>query len=118
MGDRVTNGNGHAIATTATTATADENGNDEQGVDEVDAKPTTDHRKQEHHRVEPPPPTAAPGDNVHGFVVWAGLEPLEFTAMFPEWTERDDVAEINVQVGVPSSACSLPLSSVLISCVA
>ncbi|XP_040176200.1 uncharacterized protein LOC120908831 isoform X8 [Anopheles arabiensis] len=101
VGERVTNGNGHAIATTATTA--DENGNDEQGVDEVDAKPTTDHRKQEHHRVEPPPPTAAPGDHVHGFVVWAGLEPLEFTAMFPEWTERDDVAEINVQDGRKST---------------
>nr|XP_040229634.2 uncharacterized protein LOC120953590 isoform X6 [Anopheles coluzzii] len=102
VGDRVTNGNGHAIATTATTATADENGNDEQGVDEVDAKPTTD-RQQEHHRVEPPPPTAAPDDHVHGFVVWAGLEPLEFTAMFPEWTERDDVAEINVQDGRKST---------------
>ncbi|XP_041771665.1 uncharacterized protein LOC121593412 isoform X4 [Anopheles merus] len=102
VGERVTNGNGHANATTATTTTADENGNDEpQGVDEVDAKPTTD-RQQEHHRVEPPS-TTAPGDHVHGFVVWAGLEPLEFIAMFPEWTERDDVAEINVQDGRKST---------------
>ncbi|EDO64671.1 AGAP007181-PA [Anopheles gambiae str. PEST] len=59
--------------------------------------------KAKQRQAGPPPPTAAPDDHVHGFVVWAGLEPLEFTAMFPEWTERDDVAEINVQDGRKST---------------
>lgn len=31
-------------------------------------------------------------------LVWAGLEPLEFTNLFPEWTDRDDIAEINIKV--------------------
>ncbi|XP_058178605.1 supervillin [Anopheles ziemanni] len=47
--------------------------------------------------------TDHPEDAMNGFVVWAGLEPLEFTAMFPEWHERDDVAEINVQDGRKST---------------
>lgn len=34
-----------------------------------------------------------------GSIVWAGLEPAEFVAMFPEWQHRDDVARINVEVG-------------------
>lgn len=33
-----------------------------------------------------------------GSIVWAGLEPAEFVAMFPEWVHRDDVARINVEV--------------------
>uniref|UniRef100_A0A182PDP0 HP domain-containing protein n=1 Tax=Anopheles epiroticus TaxID=199890 RepID=A0A182PDP0_9DIPT len=95
---RVTNGNGHSTVTTTSSGT-DENGNDEQGVDEVDAKPV---EKQQQHWEEPQS-TGGGGDIVNGFVVWAGLEPLEFIAMFPEWTERDDVAEINVQDGRKST---------------
>ncbi|XP_058836906.1 supervillin isoform X2 [Topomyia yanbarensis] len=38
-------------------------------------------------------------EEINGYVVWAGLEPLEFIAMFPDWEQRDDVAEINVQDG-------------------
>lgn len=33
-----------------------------------------------------------------GSIVWAGLEPVEFIAMFPEWERRNDVARINVAV--------------------
>lgn len=36
--------------------------------------------------------------NVNAFCVWAGLEPLEFISIFPEWTVKDDITEINVQV--------------------
>lgn len=32
------------------------------------------------------------------YLVWAGLEPLDFTNLFPEWTDRDDIAEINIKV--------------------
>lgn len=35
---------------------------------------------------------------IRGSIVWAGLEPLEFKAMFPDWIRRDDVTQINVQV--------------------
>ncbi|XP_026814531.1 supervillin isoform X1 [Rhopalosiphum maidis] len=31
------------------------------------------------------------------FLVWAGLEPLRFTDCFPEWHDRDDIAEINMK---------------------
>ncbi|XP_060877352.1 supervillin isoform X3 [Metopolophium dirhodum] len=31
------------------------------------------------------------------FLVWAGLEPLRFTDCFPEWRDRDDIAEINMK---------------------
>lgn len=37
-------------------------------------------------------------NEINGYVVWAGLEPLEFTNLFPDWVNRDDVAEINIQV--------------------
>lgn len=33
------------------------------------------------------------------YLVWAGLEPLDFTNLFPEWTDRDDIAEINIKDG-------------------
>lgn len=39
-------------------------------------------------------------DVVCGHIVWAGLEPLEFTALFPDWVRKSDVAQINVQVRV------------------
>uniref|UniRef100_A0A182Y2N2 Uncharacterized protein n=1 Tax=Anopheles stephensi TaxID=30069 RepID=A0A182Y2N2_ANOST len=101
---RVVNGNGHAAPARLTSTTVtDENGNDE-GIDEVDAKPydapvptVVEERQEQQEEAE------FSHDLVNGFVVWAGLEPLEFIAMFPEWTERDDVAEINVQDGRKST---------------
>lgn len=40
------------------------------------------------------------GDDVDpkAYLVWAGLEPLRFTDCFPEWHDRDDIAEINMKV--------------------
>lgn len=35
---------------------------------------------------------------VKGNIVWAGLEPMEFIALFPDWIERKDVGQINIQV--------------------
>jgi len=32
------------------------------------------------------------------YLVWAGLEPLRFADCFPEWCDRDDIAEINMKV--------------------
>lgn len=32
------------------------------------------------------------------YLVWAGLEPLDFTNLFAIWTDRDDIAEINIRV--------------------
>jgi hypothetical protein len=32
------------------------------------------------------------------YIVTAGYEPVEFQAIFPEWSVRDDVVEINSQV--------------------
>lgn len=37
------------------------------------------------------------------YLVWAGIEPLRFTSCFPEWRDRDDIAEINMKV--TSAAC-------------
>lgn len=37
-------------------------------------------------------------DTVKGNIVWAGLEPIEFIALFPDWSERKDVGQINIQV--------------------
>ncbi|XP_071451074.1 supervillin isoform X2 [Hetaerina americana] len=39
------------------------------------------------------------GQRPRAWLVWAGLEPLAFTNLFPEWTDRDDVAEINIREG-------------------
>ncbi|XP_075225923.1 uncharacterized protein LOC142327040 [Lycorma delicatula] len=33
------------------------------------------------------------------YLACAGLEPLEFTNLFPTWTDRDDIAEINITDG-------------------
>nr|XP_033325478.1 supervillin-like isoform X1 [Megalopta genalis]XP_033325479.1 supervillin-like isoform X1 [Megalopta genalis] len=33
------------------------------------------------------------------YLVWAGLEPLRFINLFPTWTYRDDIAEINIEDG-------------------
>nr|XP_036670784.1 uncharacterized protein LOC108012451 isoform X4 [Drosophila suzukii] len=40
-----------------------------------------------------------PFHGIRGQVVWAGLEPLAFKALFPDWTERPDVREINEEDG-------------------
>ncbi|XP_054733801.1 supervillin-like isoform X2 [Anastrepha obliqua] len=37
--------------------------------------------------------------DIKGYVVWAGLEPLAFKALFPDWIEHEDVKEINMQDG-------------------
>ncbi|KYN01110.1 Supervillin [Cyphomyrmex costatus] len=37
--------------------------------------------------------------NLPIYLIWAGLEPLQFTNLFPEWTYRDDVAELNIEDG-------------------
>ncbi|EZA60520.1 Supervillin [Ooceraea biroi] len=37
--------------------------------------------------------------NLPIYLVWAGLEPLRFINLFPEWTYRDDVAELNIEDG-------------------
>lgn len=54
-------------------------------------------------------------EEINGFVVWAGLEPLEFIAMFPDWEQRDDVAEINVQDGRKSAPQPIASSLSLLS---
>ncbi|XP_031843852.1 supervillin isoform X2 [Nomia melanderi] len=33
------------------------------------------------------------------YLVWAGLEPLQFINLFPTWKYRDDIAEINIEDG-------------------
>jgi supervillin len=40
-------------------------------------------------------------DSPVSYLVWAGLEPLQFTNLFPMWTDRDDIAELNIRVGIP-----------------
>ncbi|XP_072757196.1 uncharacterized protein Svil isoform X2 [Anoplolepis gracilipes] len=37
--------------------------------------------------------------NLPIYLVWAGLEPLQFINLFPEWMYRDDVAELNIEDG-------------------
>ncbi|XP_014471011.1 PREDICTED: supervillin-like isoform X2 [Dinoponera quadriceps] len=37
--------------------------------------------------------------NLPIYLIWAGLEPLQFISLFPEWTYRDDVAELNIEDG-------------------
>ncbi|XP_065086158.1 supervillin isoform X8 [Ochlerotatus camptorhynchus] len=54
-------------------------------------------------------------NEINGYVVWAGLEPLEFIAMFPDWEQRDDVAEINVQDGRKSAPQPIASSLSLLS---
>ncbi|XP_053687080.1 serine-rich adhesin for platelets [Sabethes cyaneus] len=56
-----------------------------------------------------------PTDGINGYVVWAGLEPLEFIAMFPDWEQRDDVAEINVQDGRKTAPQPIATSLSLLS---
>ncbi|XP_060651600.1 LOW QUALITY PROTEIN: uncharacterized protein LOC132788284 [Drosophila nasuta] len=54
---------------------------------------------------------AAAFHGIKGHVVWAGLEPLAFRALFPDWTEREDVREINLEDG--RSDVATPISEML-----
>lgn len=45
---------------------------------------------------------------VRGNIVWAGLEPIEFVALFPDWIERKDVGQINIQVMIRLIHCADP----------
>lgn len=38
-------------------------------------------------------------ESVPAYLVWAGLEPLEFKNLFPCWVEREDIAELNLKDG-------------------
>lgn len=41
-----------------------------------------------------------PRKSVQAYLVWAGLEPIQFTNLFPDWKDRDDVAEMNILVSM------------------
>ncbi|XP_050421245.1 supervillin isoform X2 [Adelges cooleyi] len=41
------------------------------------------------------------------YLVWAGLEPLQFTNCFPEWNNRDDIAEINMKDHKPGETVTV-----------
>lgn len=41
--------------------------------------------------------------NLPIYLIWAGLEPLQFINLFPEWMYRDDVAELNIEVCIKVS---------------
>ncbi|XP_064214700.1 supervillin isoform X3 [Tribolium castaneum] len=41
---------------------------------------------------------------VPAYLVWAGLEPLEFKNLFPCWADREDVAELNLKEGKRANA--------------
>ncbi|XP_063919951.1 uncharacterized protein LOC135134963 isoform X4 [Zophobas morio] len=43
-------------------------------------------------------------ESVPAFLVWAGLEPLEFKNLFPFWIDREDVAELNLKEGKKEGA--------------
>ncbi|XP_059614668.1 supervillin isoform X2 [Phlebotomus argentipes] len=45
--------------------------------------------------------------NGAGFVVWAGLEPLEFISFFPDWIPHPDVEEINRMDGRSEDVMSI-----------
>ncbi|CAN8029609.1 unnamed protein product, partial [Ixodes persulcatus] len=39
------------------------------------------------------------------YLVFAGLEPVQFTSLFPEWEDRDDIACINMKEGRTQGDC-------------
>lgn len=41
------------------------------------------------------------------FIISAGFEPTEFITIFPEWTVRDDIAELNGEDGATSSTTTI-----------
>ncbi|XP_050301678.1 uncharacterized protein LOC126739900 isoform X2 [Anthonomus grandis grandis] len=43
--------------------------------------------------------THGEGEEVVAYLVWAGLEPLEFRSLFPAWEVREDVRKLNLQDG-------------------
>ncbi|XP_025829132.1 supervillin isoform X3 [Agrilus planipennis] len=44
--------------------------------------------------------TRHPGcKHIEAYLVWSGLEPLKFTNLFPFWTDKDDIAELNIKEG-------------------
>lgn len=49
---------------------------------------------------------------VVAYLVWAGLEPLQFKNLFPTWDDKEDVAELNKKEG-KKSGDMLPLESEL-----
>lgn len=88
----VINRNGKKVSTSSEYSSGDDESHDdsdETGVDELDQTAT-----EEEFRI-------------NGFCVWAGLEPLEFIAMFPDWKSKEDVAELNIQDGRTSSPIPL-----------
>lgn len=52
-------------------------------------------------------------DDPKVYLVWAGLEPLRFTNCFPEWIDRDDIAEINMKV---SLLTNIEYTSIFLTC--
>lgn len=46
-------------------------------------------------------------EGVVAHLVWAGLEPLEFTNLFPMWEVREDVKELNLQDELSEKSKSL-----------
>jgi hypothetical protein len=39
-------------------------------------------------------------------LVWAGHEPLEFTNLFPSWTKKEDIRQLNQKVSDLSQTSS------------
>lgn len=71
------NSTSSATTTSSSSSTTPDDENNSTGIDVVDK---------------------SVGATIRGSIVWAGLEPLEFKAIFPDWIRRDDVTQINVQV--------------------
>lgn len=69
------NSTSSATTTSSSSSTTPDDENNSTGIDVVDKSAT-----------------------IRGSIVWAGLEPLEFKAIFPDWIRRVDVTQINVQV--------------------
>lgn len=42
-------------------------------------------------------------ESIPAYLVWAGLEPLEFKNLFPHWVDRNDVMELNMKAGKKES---------------
>lgn len=52
---------------------------------------------------------------IKGYVVWAGLEPIAFKALFPDWSDRDDIKDINLQVNLKKCLYFQKISNTFIS---
>ncbi len=42
-----------------------------------------------------------PGKDLKGYIVYAGLEPKEFTEIFPFWENNENARECNLNVSFP-----------------